>query len=29
MAYIVTITGTATTVGGQKAIFVQGFVKNK
>ena len=27
MAHIVTITGTATEVGGQKAIFVQGFVK--
>jgi hypothetical protein len=28
MAYIVSITGTQTEVGGQKAIFVQGFVKN-
>jgi hypothetical protein len=29
MAYIVTINGTLTEVGGQKAIFVQGFVKSK
>ena len=29
MAHIVTITGTATEVGGQKALFVQGFVKSK
>jgi hypothetical protein len=27
MAYVVTVTGTYTEVGGQKALFVQGFVK--
>jgi hypothetical protein len=29
MAYVVTINGTLTEVAGQKAIFVQGFLKNK